>query len=127
MATFQEYLDTIEEPAHKEKLTEVLQWVEEEFPELGTRIAWNQPMFTHHETFIIGFSTAKKHFAVAPEHAGIVKFAEKIEAAGYTYTNQLFRIQWNQPVNYALLKEIIAFNITDKAEYTTFWRKENKK
>lgn len=126
METFQDYLDTIEEPAHKEKLTEILDWIKQEFPDLNTRIAWNQPMFTHHETFIIGFSTAKKHIAVAPEHAGIMKFAEKIEAAGYTYTSQLFRIQWNQPVNYTLLKEIITFNMEEKAEYTSFWRKADK-
>ncbi|MCQ4950818.1 hypothetical protein NE646_14380, partial [Bittarella massiliensis] len=41
------------------------------FPDLTPKIAWNQPMFTDHGTFIIGFSAAKAHLAVAPERAGI--------------------------------------------------------
>ncbi|QCB29216.1 hypothetical protein [Corynebacterium endometrii] len=37
--------------------------------ELGCHIAWNQPMFTHHDTFIIGFSHAKKHMAAASNNS----------------------------------------------------------
>ena len=31
-------------------------------------------MFTHHGTYIIGFSAASKHMAMAPEHATIICF-----------------------------------------------------
>jgi len=31
-------------------------------------------MFTHHGTYIIRFSTASKHMAMAPEHATIICF-----------------------------------------------------
>ena len=46
-------------------------------------------MFTDHDTFIIGFSVAKHHLAVAPEQAGIHHFVDEIEQAGYDHTKEL--------------------------------------
>ena len=100
----------------------IFNWISETFPELETTVKWNQPMYTHHGTFIIAFSKSKQHFSVAPEAKGMAEFTEQIEAAGYSQTNNLFRIKWTQDVNYALLKSIIQFNIEDKADCTTFWR-----
>lgn len=74
-------------------------------------------------TFIIGFSIAKHHFSVSPEVIAIKRFANEIEQSGYSSTKSLFRISWNEQVNYELLEKMIAFNIQDKAECTTFWRK----
>ncbi|GAB3801882.1 hypothetical protein GCM10028868_27210 [Virgibacillus kimchii] len=79
-------------------------------------------MFTDHITYIIGFSAAKQHLAVAPERVGIERFAGEINEAGYNHTKELIRIKWNNPVDYTLLEKMIAFNIEDKADYTTFWR-----
>lgn len=80
-------------------------------------------MFTDHDTYIIGFSVAKKHLAVAPEAAGINRFADEIVKAGYERTNLLMRIKWEHPIDYALLARMIEFNISDKADCSTFWRK----
>ncbi len=79
-------------------------------------------MFTHQDTFIIGFSTAKHHLSVSPEPVGITLFSDDIAQAGYSATKGLFRIPWNEPVNYELLGKMIDFNIQDKAGYTSFWR-----
>ncbi|QCB29217.1 hypothetical protein CENDO_09815 [Corynebacterium endometrii] len=35
----------------------------------------------------------------------------------------MFLLPWDKPVPYDLLQEIIEFNIADKKEVTTFWRK----
>ena len=51
---------------NRERMVEVLVWFGLTYPEMELRIAWNQPMFTHHGTFIIGFSTASQHMAMAP-------------------------------------------------------------
>ena len=56
MQNFEEYLSAIENIEHREKMRDLFDWILTEFPELETRIAWNQPMFTHHETFILAFS-----------------------------------------------------------------------
>ncbi|WP_317765313.1 iron chaperone [Pediococcus ethanolidurans] len=71
MNTFAEFISAIEDPKHRARVEEVLTWVSETFPQLKTRIAWNQPMFTDHGTFIVGFSISKKHMAFTPEEAGI--------------------------------------------------------
>jgi uncharacterized protein YdhG (YjbR/CyaY superfamily) len=85
-------------------------------------VKWNQPMFTDHGTYIIGFSLAKKHMSVAPENKAIEEFSDALEKADYSYTNEIFRIPWDGEVDYALLKKIIEFNIEDKDGVDTFWR-----
>ena len=123
MDVFSEYLDSIANPEHRVRTEEVLAWVSGTFPNLTPKIAWNQPMFTDHGTYIIGFSVAKHHLAVAPETAGINHFSNEIVEAGYDHTKQLVRIRWDGPVDFALLEKMIEFNIMDKADCSTFWRK----
>lgn len=122
MEIYNDFLNKIDSPLQRERVEEVLRWIRESYPDLKPEVKWNQPMFTDHGTYIIGFSVAKQHLAVAPETKGIHAFAEEITLAGYTHTDNLFRIQWNQPVNYSLLKKIIDFNIQDKMAIRTFWR-----
>ncbi|MFT4145463.1 MAG: iron chaperone [Mobilitalea sp.] len=123
MEVFAEYLSSIENPENRARVEEVLKWLLNKFPNLETKFGWNQPMLTDHGTFIIGFSVAKKHMAVAPENAAMLKFEDEIEQAGYERTKGLFKIPWNSPVDYSLLEKIVAFNIMDKADCTTFWKK----
>ncbi|QHW33239.1 iron chaperone [Paenibacillus rhizovicinus] len=123
MEAFAAYLASIDNPEHQARTEEVLAWVAEQFPQLEPKIAWNQPMFTDHGTFIIGFSVAKKHLAVAPEKAGMIRFADDIEQAGFGHTKELVRFTWDRPVDFALLGKMIAYNIADKADCSTFWRK----
>lgn len=123
MDVFSEYLAQIENQEHRTRTEEVLTWVMTSYPNLAPKIAWNQPMFTDHGTFIIGFSVSKKHLAVAPEKVGIIHFADKIVQAGYDHTKELIRIPWGHPVDFSLLEKMIEFNIQDKAACTTFWRK----
>jgi len=122
METLNDYLSTIEDLDKRQRLEDIFDWIIDTFPQLQSRIGWNQPMFTHEGTFIIGFSTAKNHISVAPESVTIEKFSEEIKKAGYDYTKEIFRIPWNKDVDFNLLKEIIQFNIQDKAGYTKFWR-----
>ncbi|WKL01759.1 iron chaperone [Paenibacillus amylolyticus] len=123
METFAEFIARIDNPEHQARTEEVLNWVTEKFPKLKQKIAWNQPMFTDHETFIIGFSVSKQHLAVAPEKAGINRFSEEITQAGYDHTKELVRMKWKQEIDFSLLERMIEFNIADKAECSTFWRK----
>ena len=123
MEVFSNYIEGIDHPDHRMKFEEILAWVAEKFPDLEPQIKWNTPMFSHHGTFIIGMDVAKKHMSFAPEEVTMAHFADDIAQAGYSATKGLFRIKWNDPVNYELLEKIIAFNIQDKADCTTFWRK----
>ncbi|WP_300559100.1 DUF1801 domain-containing protein [Companilactobacillus sp.] len=122
MAVFDEYLNTLDDGDHKLRMIEILDKIHQEFPELGRKVAWNQPMFTDHGTFIIAFSMAKNHISVAPEQAGIEHFKELFDHVGYSYTKQLFRIGFDQEVDYSVLKNVIEFNIKDKTDNQKFWR-----
>lgn len=123
MDVFSEYLARIDNPQHRTRMEEVLAWVAKKFPNLMPKIAWNQPMFTNHGTFIIGFSVSKHHLAVAPERAGINHFSNEIVQAGYNHSKELVRIPWDSSVDLSLLEKMIEFNILDKTECSTFWRK----
>jgi uncharacterized protein YdhG (YjbR/CyaY superfamily) len=68
-------------------------------------------------------SVAKHHLAVAPERAGINHFSNDIVQAGYDHTKELIRIKWDSPVDFSLLEKMIEFNIMDKSDCSTFWRK----
>lgn len=123
MELFEEYLAKIDDEQQRNRTKEVLDWVSNQYPHLVGRIAWNQPMFTDHGTFIIAFSIAKHHLAVTPEKAGIEHWVDEIKKAGYSYTGMIVRFPWNQPIDFGLLAKMIEFNIEDKKACETFWRK----
>lgn len=124
METFEEYLATIDTQEHRDRMEHIFEWIKQTFPQLEQRIAWNQPMFTDHGTFIVGFSVAKKHMSVSPERAGMIHFEETLQEGGYDHTKQLVRFKWSEPFDFSLLEKMITFNIEDKADCSTFWRKE---
>ena len=103
-------------------MEDILNYVKNNFPGLKEVIKWNQPMFTDHGTFIIGFSISKGHISLAPEPAAITLFEKDIEKAGYTQTQGIFRIKWTDKIDLNLLDKIIDYNIEDKKGMTSFWR-----
>lgn len=122
MKNFETFLNSIDEPDKRKRMEEILHRIQTTFPQLKGEIKWNQPMFTDHGTFIIAFSIAKGHIAVAPESYALDLFKKEIEAAGYSCSKMIFRIKWNDKVDYDLLNKIIAYNIESKKEMTKFWR-----
>jgi uncharacterized protein len=123
MEIFEEFLSKIENELHRLRTKEILNWVHVKYPQLVPKVAWNQPMFTDHGTFIIAFSVAKNHLAMTPEKAGIERFSDEIEKSGYSYSSMIVRIPWNKPVDYDLIAAMIEFNLADKKDCMTFWRK----
>ncbi|AKS68012.1 frataxin; iron chaperone [Staphylococcus schleiferi] len=125
METLDDFLETIDKETHREKLKNVIQTILENYPELTMEIKWNQPMllYKNNGTFILGFSKAKPHFAIAPEKYTLDTFADDIKAAGYQMTKMFLKIKWTDEVNYDLLYRIIDFNIKDKKDSSSFWRR----
>lgn len=122
MEVFEEFLSRIDNPEHRSRTEEVLGWVSKKFPSLIPVIKWNQPMFTDHGTYIIGFSVAKHHLAVGLEAAGINHFSDEIVQAGYKHTKMLVQFPWSRPFDFTLLEKMISYNILDKEDCSTFWR-----
>ena len=122
MKGFEAYLDSIDDPAKRERMEGILNYIKSAFPQLKEEIKWNQPMFTDHGTFIIAFCIAKNHIAAAPESEVIEHFKREIEKAGYSYTKGIFRIKWTDNIDYDLLHKIVAFNIESKKVMVKFSR-----
>ncbi|MCT1717537.1 iron chaperone [Dermabacter hominis] len=120
--TLNEFLDTVPDGPKRERMIEVLEWVQATYPDLEMRIAWSTPMFTHHGTFIVGFSAAKMHMSVSPEKATMQHFEDLMEERGTDRTAMLARQPWSKPFDYELLAEFIDYQIVTKKDVTTFWR-----
>lgn len=122
MEEFKDFLDKLDDQQARFKIEEVLQWISDEYRGLGKTVKWNQPMFTDHGTFIIAFSVSKKHVSVAPETVAIKHFEPEIKEAGHSYTDNVIRMTWNEPMNYELIRKLVDFNIEDKKDHDRFWR-----
>lgn len=117
-----EYLETIPDDDNRERMVDVLVWVGLTYPELELRIEWNQPMFTHHGTYIIGFSAASKHMTMAPERAAMIRFEQVMRERGTDFSTMLARQPWNRPFDYELLDAFIQHQLAEKQDITSFWR-----
>lgn len=115
-------MDEIEDLEKRKRLEDILNHIKEKFPQLKGEIKWKQPMFMDHGTFIIAFTYSKSHILIAPEEKVISVFEKEIKEAGYTCTKNLFRIKWDDPVNFDLIDKIVEYNIDDKKGMTRFWR-----
>ena len=122
ISTLDEYLETIPNDDNRARMVDVLVWVGLTYPELELRIAWNQPMFTHHGTYIIGFSATSKHMAMAPERATMIRFEQVMRERGTDFGTMLARQPWNKPFDYELLDAFIQHQLTEKQDVTSFWR-----
>jgi hypothetical protein len=116
------FLEAISNTDHRNRMMELLTWIETTFPQLKLEYKWRQAMFTDHGTFIIGFSVASEHFAVALEKYGLETFRARLHDVGYHAGSMLFRIRFDQAVDHRLLGDMIRFNIIDKRACRTFWR-----
>lgn len=63
-----------------------------------------------------------RHIAVAPEAVALDHFDEEIKKAGYQRSKMLFRIKWEDEIDFDLLDMIIEYNIEEKKDMTKFWR-----
>jgi len=112
MEAFKAFLNQIDDTDQRQRVEQIFEHISTRFPQLESVIKWNQPMFADHGTFIIGFSAAKNHLAVAPEMVALNRFEDEIHKAGYQRTNQILKIQWKDEVDFDLLERIIAFNLS---------------
>jgi hypothetical protein len=118
--TLDEFLATTPNDDNRSRIVEVLDWTAQHYPELELRIAWNQPMFTHHGTYIIGFSAASKHMAIAPERATMIRFEPVMRERGTNFGTMLACQPWR--FAYEFLDAFIRHQLTDKRHVTSFRR-----
>ena len=109
--TLDEFLATIPDDDNRERMVDVVVWVGFTYPELELRIAWNQAMFIHRGTYIIGFSAASKHMAVAPERATMIRFEPVMRERGTDFEKRVAHQPWDKPFDYELLDASSSTNL----------------
>ena len=122
ITTLGEYLETIPNDDNRARMVDVLVWVGLTYPELELRIAWNQPIFTHHGTYIIGFSAASKHMAMAPERATMIRFEQVMRERGTDFGKMFACQPRNKPFDYELLDAFVQHQLEEKQDIASFWR-----
>ena len=122
ISTLDGYLETIPDDDNRAHMADVLVWVGLTYPELELCIAWNQPMFTYHGTYIVGVSAASKHMAMAPERATMIRFEPVMRERGTDFGKMFARQPWNKPFDYELLDAFIQHQLDQKQDITSFWR-----
>lgn len=123
MKTLEDYLTTIDQPGHRQIMADFVQQIREDYPDLKLEIKWNQPMFVMDGTFILAFSASKNHFSISPEEKGVKEFSDYMDEHDISYSKMLFRMPWDpEKIDYALIKQVIDFNMEDKEGYEKFWR-----
>lgn len=121
-ADFEEYLAGSRVPnTTREFMRELLEWMVENHPELETHIAWNQPMFTHHGTFIVGFSASKAHVSGAAEDVVLERMRADFTAARYKCLKRTVNFPLSKPLPFDLLNRAIAEQMELKKDVTSFW------
>ena len=76
------------------------------------------PHFTDHGTFIFALSLASAH----RRYAG-VKALRVFVRNRWLHRQQMTAPALTKPVDYALLSKLIDYNIQDKKDLTSYWRK----
>lgn len=121
ISSIEAYYQLIGNLENREKFIQLIEWVSNHF-DLTLEIKYNQPMFTMNGTFILAISALKNHISFAPEVKTMQIFHDDFKQANIEQTSHLFKIKYNDVIDYELLKRVIEFNMKDKKGYPKFWR-----
>lgn len=121
MEVFQQWLDEIESIQYRQITEQIIKWIMSEFPTLQGKIAWNYPHLTDHGTFIVSFSTAKKHLALAFETEIINQFRQEASNRGYEVSIHFIKMKWEQTFDESLFRDMINASIKLKRNAKTYW------
>lgn len=123
MNNINEYLEGITDKKHRKKIIHLLKWIQDSYPELTLQIKWKQPIFTAHDTYIIGFSVAKNHFTIGPEIRTLDHFIAEVEKDNFKHGKNTIQISFKDEIPEKLLKSLIEYTLEDKKGVQTFWDK----
>lgn len=118
-------LEKIAVDENRAKLANLLERLEAEFPELEGNVKYSQPMYEAHGTFIIGFKPAKTHFGIIAEAPAAERFKSEAGNLGLTFTSsgKVSVVKWTQEIPFELIKKLVTFQLEDKKNTTTYFRK----
>jgi uncharacterized protein YdhG (YjbR/CyaY superfamily) len=103
-------------PDIQEVLRLVRKTIAELLPEAEQSISYGIPTFKMNGKYVIYFSGTKNHVVIYPIFSGNKDLDKKLEP--YKHGKGTVRFPYNQPLPYALLKELVQHNLKFNQERT---------
>ena len=109
--TVDQYLASLDETKRK-TLTDLLDLITSEFPELESKIAWNVPMLRTQGKYVVGLAAYKDHLSFAPWSAAVIEsFAERL--SDYETTKNLFHVPVDWQIDRSLVCDLVSARLAE--------------
>jgi len=109
--TVDEYLASLDEIKRK-TMSELLDLITSEFPELEPKIAWNTLMLHTQGKYIVGLAAYKNHLSFAPWSPAVIEsFATRL--SDYVVTKNLFQIPVDWQIDVSLVRDLVSARLAE--------------
>ena len=109
--TVDQYLASLDETKRK-TMSEILDLVTTEFPELETRIAWNLPMIHKQGKYVVGLAAYKNHLSFSPWSAAVIEsFATRL--SDYVTTKNMFQVPVDWQIDASLVRDLVSARLAE--------------
>ena len=106
-----QYLASLDETKRK-TMSEILDLIISEFPELEAKIAWNLPMIHKQGKYIVGLAAYKNHLSYSPWSPGVIEsFAKRL--SGYVTTKNLFQVPVDWRIDVSLVRDLVSARLAE--------------
>ena len=110
-ATVDLYLASLDEIKRK-TLSELLDLITSEFPELEVKMAWNTPMVHLQGRYVVGLAALKNHLSFSPWSTAVLeRFAPRL--SGYVTKKNLFQIPVDWQIDAALVRDLVSARLAE--------------
>jgi uncharacterized protein YdhG (YjbR/CyaY superfamily) len=109
--TVEQYLASLDETKRK-TMSELIDLITSEFPELEAKIAWNLPMIHTKGKYIVGLAAYKDHISFSPWSTAILEsFTTRL--SDYVTTKNLFKIPVDWQIDVSLVRDLVSARLAE--------------
>ena len=109
--TVDQYLASLDETKRK-TMSEILDLIISEFPELEAKIAWNLPMVHKQGKYIVGLAAYKNHLSFSPWSPAVLEsFAKRL--SDYVVTKNLFQVPVDWRIDVSLVRDLVSVRLAE--------------
>ena len=106
-----QYLASLDETKRK-TMSEILDLITTEFPELETKLAWNLPMVHKQGEYIVGLAAYKNHLSFSPWSPAVLEsFGPRL--TDYETTKNLFKVPIDWQIDASLVRDLVLARLAE--------------
>ena len=109
--TVDQYLASLDETKRK-TMSELIDLITSEFPELEVKIAWNLPIIHTQGKYVVGLAAYKNHISFSPWSAAIIEsFATRL--SDYATTKNILKIPVDWQIDVSLVRDLVSARLAE--------------